>query len=54
MQDYGEGYDRPGPGATSGDIGLYSWAEMVPMVVRDIEIAQKAVPIGGLESSSRW
>ena len=43
MQDYGEGYDRP---------GLYSWAEMIPMVVRDIEIAQKAVATGGVKAYS--
>ena len=46
-QDYGEGYNLPGPGPTPGRIGMYSWAEMAPMVVRDIEIAQKAVAGGG-------
>ena len=42
LLDYGEGYDRPGPGSTPHSVGMFSWAEMTPMVVRDIEIAQQA------------
>jgi hypothetical protein len=47
LLDYGEGYDRPGPGSTPHSVGMFSWAEMTPMVVRDIEIAQQATGGGG-------
>jgi hypothetical protein len=43
LLDYGEGYDRPGPGSTPHKVGMFSWAEMAGMVARDIDLANATV-----------